>query len=218
MNHLYPFHSKVRPEQRKDMMQQEPRLIWLTGLSGSGKTTLALRLEHYLFHKGYKVYLLDGDNMRSGLNSDLGFTKQDRKENVRRVSEVAKLMLDAGLVVIGAFISPYEVERALVRETVGAERYTEVYINCPLQVCEQRDVKGLYDKARRGLIPDFTGVSAPYEVPAAPDVMVKTAEESVEASLRKLIEVVEPLLVKQEQVKHNPEARDMGIACPGAAT
>ncbi|GAA4431116.1 adenylyl-sulfate kinase [Pontibacter saemangeumensis] len=216
MKHLYPFYSKVRPEQRKDMMQQEPWLIWLTGLSGSGKSTLAVGLEHYLFQKGYKVYLLDGDNMRSGLNSDLGFTRQDRKENVRRVSEVAKLMLDAGLVVIGAFISPYEVERALVRETVGSDRYTEVYINCPLQVCEQRDVKGLYDKAQRGLIPAFTGVSAPYEVPAAPDVIVKTAEESVEDSLRKLIEVVEPLLVKQQQVKHKPDVRGMGIT--GAAS
>ena len=164
MDHLYPFHSKISAAQRQDMLQQEPRLIWLTGLSGSGKSTLALRLEHYLFHKGYKVYLLDGDNMRSGLNSDLGFSAEDRRENVRRVSEVARLMLDAGLVVIGAFISPYSEERALARKTVGAERFTEVYINCPLHVCEQRDTKGLYAKARQGLIPDFTGVSAPYEL------------------------------------------------------
>ena len=212
MNHLFPFHSKVCTEQRKDMMQQEPRLIWLTGLSGSGKSTLALRLEHYLFHKGYKVYLLDGDNMRSGLNSDLGFTAQDRKENVRRVSEVAKLMLDAGLVVIGAFISPYEEERALVKKTVGPDRYTEVYIDCPLHVCEQRDVKGLYAKARKGLIPDFTGVSAPYEAPAAPDMMVKTAEEIVEDSLRRLIDVVEPLLVKQEKKKNTADMQIIGAA------
>ena len=201
MNHLYPFHSKISAAQRQDMLQQEPRLIWLTGLSGSGKSTLALRLEHYLFHKGYKVYLLDGDNMRFGLNSDLGFSAQDRRENVRRVSEVAKLMLDAGLVVIGAFISPYAEERELARKTVGADRFTEVYINCPLSVCEQRDTKGLYAKARKGLIPDFTGVSAPYEVPAAPDVEVKTAEESVEASLHKLVSFVEPRLAMQQNAK-----------------
>lgn len=206
MNHLYPFESKVGAAQRREMMRQEPRLIWLTGLSGSGKSTLALRLEHYLFHKGYKVFLLDGDNMRSGLNSDLGFTEQDRHENVRRVSEVAKLMLDAGLVVIGAFISPSEEERALARKTVGTQQFTEVYINCPLEVCEQRDTKGLYAKARRGIIPNFTGVSAPYEVPAKPDVTVKTAEESIEASLRKLIAFVEPQLVQQEQEKAAVEA------------
>ena len=201
MNHLYPFHSKISAAQRQDMLQQEPRLIWLTGLSGSGKSTLALRLEHYLFHKGYKVYLLDGDNMRCGLNSDLGFSAEDRRQNVRRVSEVAKLMLDAGLVVIGAFISPYAEERELARKTVGADRFTEVYINCPLSVCEQRDTKGLYAKARKGLIPDFTGVSAPYEVPAAPDVEVKTAEESVEASLHKLVSFVEPRLAMQQNAK-----------------
>lgn len=201
MNHLYPFHSKVCADQRKEMMQQEPRLIWLTGLSGSGKSTLALRLEHYLFHKGYKVYLLDGDNMRSGLNSDLGFTAADRRENVRRVSEVARLMLEAGLVVIAAFISPYEEERVLARKTVGERRFTEVYVNCPLQVCEQRDTKGLYARARRGIIPDFTGVSAPYEVPLAPDAVIKTDEEPIEASLRRLIAYVEPLVAKQEKTK-----------------
>ena len=203
MNHLYPFHSKISAAQRQDILQQEPRLIWLTGLSGSGKSTLALRLEHYLFHKGYKVYLLDGDNVRSGLNSDLGFSAQDRRENVRRVSEVAKLMLDAGLVVIGAFISPYREERELVRETVGADSFTEVYINCPLHVCERRDTKGLYAEARRGLISDFTGVSAPYEVPARPDVEVQTAEESIEDSLHKLIEVIEPLLMLQRESSVN---------------
>ena len=201
MNHLYPFHSKISAALRQDMLQQEPRLIWHTGLSGSGKSTLALRLEHYLFHKGYKVYLLDGDNMRFGLNSDLGFSAQDRRENVRRVSEVAKLMLDAGLVVIGAFISPYAEERELARKTVGADRFTEVYINCPLHVCEQRDTKGLYAKARQGLIPDFTGVSAPYEVPAEPNVEVKTAEESIEDSLHKLIGFVEPRLAMQQNIK-----------------
>ena len=201
MNYLYPFSSKISYEQRKDMMQQEPCLVWLTGLSGSGKSTLALRLEHYLFHKGYKVFLLDGDNIRHGLNHDLGFTEQDRKENLRRVAEVAKLMLDAGLVVLCAFISPYQEERALVKQIVGENRFTEVYVNCSLEECEKRDTKGLYDKARRGIIPNFTGISAPYQAPQKPDVELKTDEESIEESLCKLIEYMEPHLQDKARTK-----------------
>src|SRR4028119_1557396 len=146
---IFPFESNISYEQRKEAMIQEPRLIWLTGLSGSGKTTLALRLEHYLFHQGYKSFLLDGDNVRMGLNKDLGFSEDDRKENLRRIGEAAKLMLDAGLVVISAFISPYSSERDAVKEIVGKDRFIEVYVACPLQVCEERDVKGLYQKARK---------------------------------------------------------------------
>ncbi len=190
MKNLFPFNSKVSYDQRRQVLKQEPRLVWLSGLSGSGKSTLALRLEHYLFHEGYNVFLLDGDNVRNGLNSDLGFSAADRKENIRRVGEVAKLMLDAGLVVICAFISPYEEERALVKRIVGKNRYTEVYVNCPLQVCEMRDAKGLYAKARQGIIKDFTGISAPYEAPQVPDVEVKTDQESIDASLGKLIRAV----------------------------
>lgn len=194
MKHLYPFDSQVSYEQRKQVMLQEPRLIWFTGLSGSGKSTLALRLEHHLFHKGYKVFLLDGDNVRHGLNSDLGFSAEDRKENIRRVGEVARLMLDAGLVVLCAFISPYEEERNLVKKIVGANRFTEVFVNCSLEVCEQRDIKGLYAKARKGIIPNFTGISAPYERPSAPDMELKTDAESIEDCLSKLISAVEPQL------------------------
>ncbi|GHA62086.1 adenylyl-sulfate kinase [Pontibacter akesuensis] len=201
MKHLFPFDSQVGYCQRKEMMQQEPRLVFLTGLSGSGKSTLALRLEHYLFHQGYKVFLLDGDNVRNGLNKDLSFTAEDRKENIRRVGEVARLMLDAGLVVICAFISPYKEERHLVQEIVGQNRFTEVYVNCSLQVCEQRDTKGLYAKARRGEIKNFTGISAPYESPLAPDVELKTDQEAIEESLLKLIEVVEPQLKPQQRMK-----------------
>ncbi|MDX5421280.1 MAG: adenylyl-sulfate kinase, partial [Hymenobacteraceae bacterium] len=164
--------------------------------------TLALRLEHYLFHQGYKVYLLDGDNIRSGLNSDLNFTESGRKENIRRVGEVANLMLDAGLIVLCAFISPYEEERTFVKRIVGEERFTEVFVNCSLEVCEERDTKGLYAKARQGTIPDFTGISAPYEHPEAPDVEVKTDEEQIEDSLHKLINYIEPLL----EVKQAPKA------------
>ena len=178
-------------------------MVWLTGLSGSGKSTLALRLEHYLFHQGFKVFLLDGDNVRNGLNQGLTFTAQDRRENLRRVGEVAKLMLDAGLVVIGAFISPFEEERTLVKNIVGESRFTEVFVNCALEECEARDNKGLYAKARSGIIPHFTGISSPYEPPLTPDLEVKTDEESVQESLQKLIRFVEPR-VKLKQKSHTP--------------
>lgn len=201
MKHIYPFESKVSNEQRKHLLKQEPRLVWFTGLSGSGKSTLALRLEHYLFHQGYKVYLLDGDNIRNGLNKDLNFTEQGRKENIRRVGEVAKLMLDAGLVVLCAFISPYEEERAYVEELIGKSRFIEVFVNCSLDVCEERDTKGLYAKARQGTIPNFTGISAPYESPLKPDIEIKTDAESIEDSLYKLIRFIEPLLEHQEEAK-----------------
>ncbi len=192
MKYIFPFETKISHVLRKGVLRQEPQLIWLTGLSGSGKTTLAVRLEHYLFHKGYKVYVLDGDNIRNGLNRDLHFSKEDRVENLRRVSEVAKLFLDAGLIVICAFISPYIHERALIKEIVGEQKFVEIFVNCSVEICEERDVKGLYAKARNGTIPDFTGVSAPYEIPPSPDVEVKTADESVEESLGKIIQFIEP--------------------------
>ncbi len=191
---IFPFNSKITYEQRKEAMMQEPRLIWLTGLSGAGKTTLALRLEHYFFCKGHKVFLLDGDNMRTGLCTDLGFTEPDRKENLRRVGEVAKLMLDAGLVVISAFISPKEEDRIAIKNIVGEQRFIEVYVNCSIEVCEERDVKGLYAKARKGIIPNFTGVSAPYDPPLFPDIELHTSEESVEESVQKLITLVEKII------------------------
>ncbi|WP_187264143.1 adenylyl-sulfate kinase [Pontibacter beigongshangensis] len=194
MRYIYPQQSEVSHAQRKRSMAQEPQLVWFTGLSGSGKSTLALRLEHYLFHQGYKVYLLDGDNVRNGLNKDLGFSDQDRKENLRRVGEVAKLMLDAGLVVLCAFISPYEEERNLVKKIAGEGRVTEVFVDCALEVCEQRDTKGLYVKARSGHIPHFTSISAPYQPPSAPDMVLQTEAEPVEACVEKLVRHVEPLL------------------------
>lgn len=191
-NNIFPFDSKVTYEQRKSLFMQEPKLIWMTGLSGSGKTTLALRLEHYLFHKGYKIFILDGDNVRNGLNKDLGFSEADRKENLRRIGEVAKLMMDAGLIIICSFISPYEQDRVSIKNIVQENRFIEVHVNCPVDVCEKRDIKGLYAKARKGIIPDFTGVSAPYEVPSNPDVEVNTSLETIEESLDKIIKFVEP--------------------------
>ncbi|HSU50776.1 MAG TPA: adenylyl-sulfate kinase [Segetibacter sp.] len=194
---IFPFDSQISYEQRKEAMMQEPRLIWLTGLSGSGKSTLALRLEHYFFFKRYKVFILDGDNVRNGLCRDLGFSEGDRKENLRRVGEVSKLMLDAGLTVICAFISPCTEDRKAIKDIVGEGRFIEVYVHCSVEVCEKRDVKGLYAKARQGIIPNFTGVSAPYDPPVLPDVEVHTAEESIEESMFKIIKLVEPAISLQ---------------------
>jgi adenylylsulfate kinase len=148
--------------------------IWLTGLSGSGKTTLARLLESALFERGCHVYVLDGDNIRHGLNRDLGFSPDDRKENIRRIGEVAKLMTDAGLITITAFISPYREDRDMVRGLLSRGDFVEVHVDCALEVCEERDPKGLYRKARAGQIPEFTGISAPYEAPAAAELVLQT--------------------------------------------
>ena len=197
---IFPFESKITCEQRKKAMRQEPRLIWLTGLSGSGKTTLALRLEHYFFSKGFKVFMLDGDNVRNGLCSDLSFTEDDRKENLRRVAEVSRLMLDAGLIIICAFISPNCEDRLAIKQVVGEDRFVEVYVNCSVEVCEKRDVKGLYAKARTGIIPNFTGVSAPYDPPVLPDIELRTGEETVEESVAKLIQLVETISIYKDPI------------------
>ena len=190
MNYIYPIKTKVDPEQRQRLMNQRPRLIWFTGLSGSGKSTLAVQLEAALHAEGFKTYLLDGDNIRSGLNKDLTFTDEGRVENIRRISEVCKLFLDAGVVLLSAFISPFQADRDQVRSIVGNENYLEVFVDAPLEVCEQRDVKGLYKKARAGEVKNFTGISSPYERPAHPDVVIATDKMSVEESLKVLMEEV----------------------------
>ncbi len=193
-NSIFPFNSKITSEQRKKAMMQEPHLIWLTGLSGAGKTTLALRVEQYFFNKGFKVFILDGDNVRNGLCNDLGFSEESRKENLRRVAEVATLMLDAGLIVISAFISPNAEDRMAIKKIVGKQRFIEVYVNCTVEICEERDVKGLYAKARNGIIPNFTGISAPYDAPVSPDIELQTAHETVDESVHKIIQIVEPII------------------------
>lgn len=162
----------------------------MTGLSGSGKSTLAFALEEALFSRGYQVYVLDGDNVRHGLNADLGFTQRDRTENIRRVGEVAALFADAGLVCISAFISPYRADRAAAR-LAAKGRFHEVYLDADLETCERRDPKGLYRKARAGQIADFTGISAPYEEPTAADLVIRTAETDVETGLAMAVEYVE---------------------------
>ena len=173
-------------------MGQKPKLIWFTGLSGSGKSTLAVQLEAALHAQGFKTYLLDGDNIRSGLNKDLSFSDDARVENIRRISEVCKLFLDAGVVLLSAFISPFQADREQVKHIVGGENYIEVFVDTPLEVCEQRDVKGLYKKARAGVIPNFTGISSPYEKPSHPDVVIETDKLSVEESLDLLMTAIVP--------------------------
>jgi adenylylsulfate kinase len=172
----------------------DPKVIWFTGLSGSGKTTLATLLERELRQLDYKTCLLDGDVIRKGLNKDLGFTDADRKENIRRVAEVSKLMIDSGLVVLSAFISPFEADRAGVRQIVGTANMIEVFVDCPLEVCEQRDTRGLYKKARAGELSNFTGISSPYERPRKPEIVLPTHELSIQQSVDKLVEVIIPRL------------------------
>ena len=166
---------------RAALKSQTPRCIWFTGLSGSGKSTLANRLEQRLLAAHHHTYLLDGDNVRHGLNKDLGFTEADRVENIRRVAEVARLMVDAGLIVLVSFISPYRAERAMARSLFGEDGFIEVYVDTPIELCEQRDVKGLYAKARRGELPNFTGISSPYEAPENPELHLRTAEQDIDA-------------------------------------
>ncbi|MCW8951373.1 MAG: adenylyl-sulfate kinase [Rhodospirillales bacterium] len=164
-------------------------VIWLTGLSGSGKTTLAFELERLLFERKWHVYVLDGDNVRHGLSADLGFSPEDRTENIRRIGEVAALFANAGVLVITAFISPYRSDREMAREAAD-ENFCEVYLSADVEACEARDPKGLYRKARRGDIPDFTGISAPYEAPLSPEVTLNTGDLSVEESLERLLDYV----------------------------
>jgi len=173
-------------------------VIWFTGLSGSGKSTIANHLEKKLFDLGVKTYSLDGDNIRSGLNKGLSFTEEDRTENNRRISEVAKLFIDAGLVTITAFISPLEDDRKKAREIIGDENFIEIFVNTPLEVCEARDVKGLYKKARRGEIDNFTGISSPYEAPVNSDIEIQTENESIEESVEKIFSFLKEKLAYHE--------------------
>ena len=185
---------EVTQLKREQRLGQKGKLIWFTGLSGSGKSTLSNATEKRLFEAGFVTYSLDGDNVRSGINSDLGFTEAGRKENIRRISEIANLMLDAGLVVCASFISPFEKDRNMVRQIVGAQNYIEIYLSTPIEECEKRDIKGLYSKAHAGEINNFTGVSAPYETPIAPDISIDTSNVSVELATETIINHLIPKL------------------------
>jgi adenylylsulfate kinase len=173
------------------MNKHRSGLVWFTGLSASGKSTIAHHLEKELFDRGIRAYVLDGDNVRHGINSNLGFSRDDRRENLRRIAEFSKLFVDAGIVVLAAFISPYREDREFVREIVGGDNFFEVYIKCPVDVCEKRDPKGLYKKARAGIIKDYTGVDAPYEVPETPDIAIDTDELDVESSIRSMLKFLD---------------------------
>lgn len=172
-------------------------VIWLTGLSGSGKSTIANELELALENNGVKSYVLDGDNVRGGLNSDLGFSDEDRKENIRRIAEVAKLFSDSGTIAITAFISPFRVEREAAKEIIGKENFIEVYVNAPIEVCERRDVKGLYKKARAGEIKQFTGIDSPYEEPLRPDVIAESDRATISTCVEKILFTLEKKGVAQ---------------------
>ncbi|MEN8197256.1 MAG: adenylyl-sulfate kinase [Pseudomonadota bacterium] len=180
----------MTPAERTLSNSHHGGVLWLTGLSGSGKSTLAMAFQRNLFEQGRQVYVLDGDNVRQGLNKDLGFSPEARTENIRRIAEVARLFADAGFLVVAAFISPYREDRDNARALVG-EAFLEVYVRADLSVCERRDPKGLYVRARSGDIPEFTGISAPYEEPVSPDLVVDTGALSVDAALHALIERIE---------------------------
>jgi len=177
----------VTKEDRATQKGQKPCILWFTGLSGSGKSTLANALERRLYDEGHHSYLLDGDNVRHGLNKDLGFSDKDRIENIRRIGEVAKLFVDSGLIAMTAFISPFRSDREMVRALVKEGEFVEIFVDTPIEVCESRDPKGLYKKARAGQIKNFTGIDSPYEAPESPEITCQTAHESLEQSVDKLI-------------------------------
>lgn len=175
--------ATVTRQRREQKNAHKSVVLWFTGLSGSGKSTLAHAVEEQLFQNGFNTFVLDGDNVRHGLCSDLGFSDKDRKENIRRISETAKLLLEAGVITLTAFISPFKAERAIARSLMPHGDFIEIHCYCPLEICEQRDVKGLYKKARLGEIKDFTGISSPYEAPENPDLKIDTSLLSVEQSV-----------------------------------
>lgn len=179
------FHNyNITRADREKQLNQRSFVLWFTGLSGSGKSTIANAVEQQLFESGYKTYTLDGDNIRQGINRGLSFTAEDRAENLRRIAEVAKLFVDSGQICMAAFVSPTRADRKIVKDIIGEKDFIEVFVDTPLEVCEQRDVKGLYAKARKGEIKNFTGISAPYESPENPEIIVKTENKSIEDSAK----------------------------------
>jgi adenylylsulfate kinase len=192
---IHPIFDQLLPRQdREQRLGQRSKVLWLTGLSGSGKSTIARHLERQLFAEGFLPQVLDGDNIRSGINNNLSFSTEDRRENIRRIAEIAKLYLHSGIICINSFISPTRAIREMARQIIGAEDFIEIYINAPLAVCEARDVKGLYQKARQGEIKGFTGIDAPYEAPDDPVLEIKTDELSVAEASEQILTFVRPLI------------------------
>ncbi|WP_027415620.1 adenylyl-sulfate kinase [Aneurinibacillus terranovensis] len=189
MAHNIVWHqTTISKEDRQSLNKHKSGILWFTGLSASGKSTLANELEKRLYDRGLRTYLLDGDNIRHGINKDLGFSPEDRTENIRRIGEVAKLFVDAGIIVLTAFISPYKEDRNLARSLVNDGEFIEIYVKCSLEECEKRDPKGLYKKAKTGEIPQFTGISSPYEEPDHPELIVETDKQSLEQSVEQVIQ------------------------------
>ncbi|MGZ0050382.1 adenylyl-sulfate kinase [Brevibacillus gelatini] len=195
--------TTVTKEDRQKRAGHKSCVLWFTGLSGAGKSTLANAVEQELHQRGLASYVLDGDNIRHGLNKGLGFGEEDRKENIRRIGEVAKLFVDAGVIVLTAFISPYRSDRELARSLVEAGEFIEVYVKCPLEECERRDVKGLYAKARRGEIGQFTGISAPYEEPLQPEIVIESSEQTIEESVAAVLAYLEQAGILTYEKKHD---------------
>ena len=197
-NNIYPIFDRMLSRQdTEELLKQHSVMIWFTGLSGSGKSTIAIALERELHKRGLLCRILDGDNIRSGINNNLGFTEADRIENIRRIAEVSKLFVDTGIITIAAFISPSNDIREMAANIIGKDDFLEVYVSTPIEECERRDVKGLYAKARRGEIKNFTGISAPFEAPAHPALTLDTSALSLEESVNKLLELILPRIQKK---------------------
>lgn len=190
---IYPIFDKMlQREDREALLKQKGVMIWFTGLSGSGKSTLAIALERELHQRGILCRILDGDNIRSGINNNLGFSESDRTENIRRIAEVSKLFVDCGIVTLAAFISPTKAIRQMASEIIGKKDFLEVFVSTPIEECEKRDVKGLYAKARRGEIKEFTGISSPFEAPEQPFISIDTSRQPLEDSVKRLLEAILP--------------------------
>jgi len=194
-DNIHPiFDRLLSREERENRLRQKSKVLWFTGLSGSGKSTIAQHLERFLFEQGFFAQVLDGDNIRSGINNNLGFSTVDRRENIRRIAEVSRLYVQSGIITINSFISPTVAIRQMAKDIIGEGDFIEIYVNAPLEVCEKRDVKGLYKKARSGAIKGFTGIDAPYEAPPSPALEIKTDEIGVEEAVIRVYEKILPLI------------------------
>jgi adenylylsulfate kinase len=198
MNNIYPVFDQMIPRELKELkLNQKAMVIWFTGLSGSGKTTLAVAIEKELFARGFLTQILDGDNIRAGINNNLKFSPDDRMENIRRIAEVSKLFLNCGIITLCAFVSPTQEIRHMVRSIVGKDNFYEIFVSTPIEVCEERDIKGLYAQAREGKILDFTGVNAPFEIPVDAQLKIDTSLNPVERNVEIILQELMPIIKKQ---------------------
>lgn len=194
-NNIFPVFDKIlKREDKERLLKQKAKVIWMTGLSGAGKTTIAKFLDEALYSKGYVAQILDGDNIRSGINNNLSFSEADRYENIRRIAEVSKLFMNCGIIIINSFISPTEEIRNMALDVIGEENFIEVYVNAPIEVCEERDTKGLYAKARKGEIKNFTGIDSPFELPKSAHIEVRTDLQTIDESVIQIMEYLMPMI------------------------